>query len=148
VPSSVIVLAGTTRATFTVNTSPVAAPTPATISAAYGGVAHTASLTVVPPSVSSLALSPTSVIGGAQSSTGAVTLSGPAPAGGAQVLLFSNNTAAAQVPSSVIVLAGTTRATFTVNTSLVIFSTTVTISASYNGTQQANLAVNSAVPVL
>src|SRR5437660_4025860 len=50
------------------------------------------------PTVSSLTLNPTSVVGGLQSSTGTVTLSGPAPAGGAQVMLFSSN-AAASVPS-------------------------------------------------
>src|SRR6267378_902279 len=42
-------------------------------------------------SLSSMTLNPTSVTGGAQSSTGTVTLSGPAPAGGAQVTLSSNN---------------------------------------------------------
>src|SRR5260370_33628145 len=56
-------------------------------------------------SLSSLTLNPTSVIGGAQSSTGTVTLSGPAPAGGAQVALSSSNPATANVPSSVTVAA-------------------------------------------
>ena len=139
VPSSVIVPAGATSATFTVSTSSVAASTTATISASYGGVSKSATLTVTPapppaPSLSSLTLNPTSVIGGAQSSTGTVTLSAPAPAGGAQVTLSSNNTAAARVPSSVIVPAGATSATFTVNTSVVFISTSATISASYNGT--------------
>src|SRR6266849_5962200 len=48
-------------------------------------------------SLSSLTLNPTSVIGGAQSSTGTVTLSGPAPAGGTQVALSSSNTTTANV---------------------------------------------------
>lgn len=96
-------------------------------------------------SLSSLTLNPTTVIGGAQSSTGTVTLSGPAPAGGAQILLSSNNSAAS-VPSSVTVPAGATSATFTVNTSIVLFSTSVTISASYGGnTLTATLTVT---PVL
>src|SRR5256885_15276542 len=55
-----------------------------------------------PVAVSSLRLNPTSVTGGKQSSTGTVTLSGPAPAGGAQVTLSSSN-AAASVPSTVTV---------------------------------------------
>src|SRR5437016_1787077 len=42
------------------------------------------------PTLSSIALNPTSVTGGS-SSTGTVTLSGPAPSGGAPVLLSSNN---------------------------------------------------------
>jgi hypothetical protein len=54
-------------------------------------------------------------------------------AGGAQVLLSSNN-GAARVPSSVIVPAGATSATFTVNTSVVLVSTSATISATYNNT--------------
>src|SRR6266446_5684162 len=74
-------------------------------------------------SLSSLTLSPTSVIGGTQSSTGTVTLSGAAPAGGAQVALASSNTAAARVPASVTVAAGATSATFTVSTSAVTAST-------------------------
>jgi hypothetical protein len=81
------------------------------------------------PVVSSLALNPANVTGGAQSSTGTVTLSGPAPAGGAQVPLSSSN-AAASVPSSVTVPAGATTATFTPTTSAVATSTAVTISAS------------------
>ncbi len=104
----------------------------------------TTTLTVTPPplpTVSSLTLNPTSVIGGVQSSTGTVTLSGLAPAGGAQVLLASSN-GAASVPSSVTVRAGATSATFTVSTSTVLFSTSVTISASYNSTTQtASLSV-------
>jgi len=93
-------------------------------------------------SLSSLGLYPTIAIGGVQSSRGTVMLSGPAPAGGAQVLLSSSNTGAARVPSSVIVPAGATSATFTVNTSIVLHSTSVKISASYNGTTQtARLAV-------
>jgi len=138
VPSSVTVAAGATSASFTVSTSAVAASTTVTISATYAGATRSASLTVAPappppPTVFSLTLNPTSVFGGVQSSTGTVTLTGPAPAGGAQVFLSSSN-GAARVPSSVIVPAGATSATFTVNTSFVLISTSATISASYNGT--------------
>jgi hypothetical protein len=115
-----------------------------TISASYGGVSKSATLTVTPPPLptfSSLTLNPTSVIGGAQYSTGTVTLSGPAPAGGAQVMLSSSN-GVAGVPSSVFVPAGATSATFAVSTSVVLVSTSVTISASYNSTTQtATLSV-------
>ncbi|MGB4786379.1 MAG: hypothetical protein WAQ77_16825, partial [Candidatus Acidiferrum sp.] len=147
VPSSVTVAAGATSATFTVSTSAVAASTTVTISATYGGATRSASLTVTPPpapTLSSLTLNPTSVRGGMQPSTGKVTLSGPAPAGGAQVALSSSNPGAASVPSSVIVPAGATGATFTVNTSVVFFSTSVRISASYrSNTLTADLTVSS-----
>jgi len=152
VPSSVTVAAGATSATFTVSTSAVAASTTVTISGTYGGVTRSASLTVTPaappaPTLSSLSLNPTNVVGGVQSSTGAVTLSGPAPTGGAIVALSSNNTTAARVPSSVTVAAGATSATFTVSTSAVTASTTVTISAAYGGTtRSASLTVTPAAP--
>jgi hypothetical protein len=143
-PPSVTVPVAGTSATFTINTSAVARATALAITATYDGVSGSASLTVTPPAlptVSSLALNPSGVVGGLQSSTGTVTLSGPAPAGGAQVLLSSNN-AAASVPSSVTVPAGSTSATFTVTTSPVLISTSATISASYNQTSQtATLSV-------
>jgi hypothetical protein len=143
VPSSVTVAAGVTSASFMVSTSPVAAPVTVTISAAYNGVSKSASLNVMSPlpTVSSVSLSPSSVVGGVQSSTGTVTLSGPAPSGGAIVTLSSSN-GAASVPSRVTVPAGAARASFTVNTSIVLITTSSTISASYNGsTRSATLAV-------
>jgi hypothetical protein len=146
VPSGVTVAAGATSATFVVSTSAVTASTTVTISGSYGGATRSASLTVTPappplPTLSSLTLSPSSVIGGVQSSTGTVTLSGPAPAGGAQLMLSSSN-GAASVPFSVIVPAGTSNATFTVNTSAVLIVTSATISASYNNTTRtADLSV-------
>src|SRR6202040_180270 len=113
----------------------VTASTTIGISAIYGGTTRSASLTVTPPplpTVSSLTLNPSSVVGGLGYSTGTVTLTGPAPAGGAQVFLSSSN-GAASVPSSVIVPAGATSANFRVNTSGVLVSTSANISATYNG---------------
>jgi uncharacterized protein (DUF302 family) len=148
VPASVTVPAGATSATFVIGTSAVAASTSSAVSASYNGIALTATLTVLPPTLTSLTLSPSSVTGGTQSSTGTVTLNAAAPSGGAQVLLSSNNSAA-QVPASVTIPAGATTVTFPVRTSIVVLSTTATVSASYNGTtRQANLVVKSAVPLL
>ncbi len=145
VPASVIVAAGASSATFTVSTSAVTASTPVTISASYAGGTKTASLTVLPqapPTLSSLTLNPASVTGGAQSSTGTVTLSGPALTGGAAVSLSSSSTSTATVPASVTVAAGASSATFMVSTSAVTTSTPVTISASYAGvTKTASLTV-------
>jgi hypothetical protein len=107
------------------------------------------STTTMPPppppaatvTVTSLTLNPTSVIGGLGSSTGTVTLSAPAPAGGATVALTSSN-GAASVPSSVTVPVGATSATFAVDTSTVVVATSATISATYNNTTQtATLSV-------
>src|SRR6267378_3993686 len=146
-PSSVTVAAGATSATFTVSTSAVAASTTVSISGTYGGVTRSASLSVTPapppaPTLSSLTLNPTSVVGGTQSSTGTVTLSGAAPSGGAVVTLSSSNTNVARTPSSVTIAAGATSATFTVSTNAVLASTTVSISGAYGGvTRSASLTV-------
>jgi hypothetical protein len=81
--------------------------------------------------LSAVSLSPTAVTGG-MASTGTVTLTAPAPAGGAVVLLSSNNSAVA-VPASVTIAAGTTSATFAAITVSVGAATPVTISAIYGG---------------
>jgi len=142
VPTSVTVAAGNTSATFTVTTSPVSTSTQANISANYG-TTQSAALTVTPATVSTLTLNPTSVQGG-NSSTGTVTLSGNAPAGGAVVALASDKTTAAQVPASVTVAVGSTTGTFTVTTSPVSTSTQANIAATYGTTQSAALTVTPA----
>jgi trimeric autotransporter adhesin len=142
VPASVTVPAGATTATFTVTTTPVASNATVTITAVYG-VTRTATLTVTPASLSAVTLSPTSVIGGT-SSTGTVTLNGPAPAAGAVVTLSSNNTADAQVPASVSVGAGATTATFGITTTPVASNASVTISGTYGTTRTATLTVTAA----
>lgn len=103
-------------------------------------------IAVLPPAggcvnLSSLALNPTSVTGGS-SSTGTVTLSAAAPAGGQVVSLSSNNPAVASVPSSVTVAGGATGATFTITTNTVSSSTIVTLTGASGGTTRtADLTV-------
>jgi hypothetical protein len=97
------------------------------------------------PTLSSLALSPTSVTGGA-SSTGTVTLTAPAPAGGTAVSLTSSNAAVA-VPTSVTVPAGQAGASFTASTSTVSAQTSVTVTATAAAVvRTATLTVNPASP--
>jgi len=137
----VTVPAGATTASFTITTAPVAQPVPVTITAAAGGVSKTVQLTIVPPVPSSFTLSPISVPGGT-SATGEVILTGPVLSGGLAVALTSNK-AAARVPPSVTVPAGTTTASFAVTTVPVAQSTTVTITAAAGGvskTAQLNVA--------
>lgn len=105
-----------------------------------GGQTCTNNVCVNAPSLSSLALNPTSVRGG-NSSTGTVTLNGAAPSGGAAVALSSSNTSVARVPSSVTIAAGASSASFTVTTQRVNSSTTVTISGSYGVSRSATLTV-------
>jgi hypothetical protein len=95
-------------------------------------------------SLSSLTVNPSSVVGG-NASTGTVTLSSAAPAGGALVSLSSSDAGVASVPASVTVAAGATSATFTVGTTTVAAATPVTITAAYNGvTRTATLTVGPA----
>jgi hypothetical protein len=105
---------------------------------------QTAALTLTiaaTPSVTSVTLNPASVLGG-NSSQGTVTLSGTALSGGATVTLTSSNTAAAQVPASVVVPAASLSATFAITTSSVSSPTSSVISASYSSsTQTATLDV-------
>src|ERR1035437_6517406 len=92
--------------------------------------------------LSSLTLNPTTVVGGS-TSTGTVTLSGPAPSGGAVVSLTSDNPSVASVPATVTVSAGQTTASFTATTSAVSTATRVTITASYATSRvTATLTVN------
>jgi hypothetical protein len=100
-----------------------------------------AGTTSTAPALSALALSPTSVTGGA-SSTGTVTLTAAAPAGGTAVNLTSSN-AAVTVPTSVTVPAGQASATFTAATSTVSAQASSTVTATAAGlSRTATLTVN------
>jgi hypothetical protein len=96
--------------------------------------------------LASVSVSPATVTGG-QSATGTVSLSGPAPAGGATVNLVSANTAAT-IPTTAVVAAGATTANFTVTTTAVTVSTVGNITASYAGASKtATLSVQPVVSV-
>lgn len=84
------------------------------------------------PLFAALSLNPASVKGGTPS-TGTITLSSPAPAGGATISLSSSSTAVATVPKTVKVAAGKTTATFTVKTKAVTSSKSVTIKGTHYG---------------
>ncbi|HEV2472449.1 MAG TPA: choice-of-anchor tandem repeat GloVer-containing protein, partial [Chthonomonadales bacterium] len=133
-PATVTVAAGNTTATFTVTTNQVSATTAVTIFASCNGVRASAVLTVQPSPISSLSLSPNPVTGGFHS-TGTVTLSSPAPAGGKVINLSSANTAEATVPATVTVAATKTTANFAITTKEVTATTGVGITASLSGTQ-------------
>jgi hypothetical protein len=142
VPAEVTVLAGSTSATFSVTTLAVATNTAATITASFNGSTKTFGFRVLAPILTSFALSPTSLVGGAKT-TGTVKLSGPAPAEGTQIVVTSNSKAAT-VPAKITIAAGSTSATFTVTTSAVTANSTATISCSLNGvTENQTLMIES-----
>jgi hypothetical protein len=136
VPASVTVAAGATTATFTVTTKAVATATNVTISAFRRGVTKSATLTVREPTVSALAFTTPSFVGGCQTSTGKVTLTGKAPTGGLVVPLSSTHPVAA-VPATVTVAAGATSAIFPVTAPAVTSSQTGTLTASYGGVSKS-----------
>jgi hypothetical protein len=96
-----------------------------------------------PAVLSAVSVNPATVIGGA-ASTGTVSLSGTAPAGGAMVAL-SSSSGSAGVPPNVTVSAGATTATFPVSTSAVANTVSAQISGLYGGvTRSAILTINPA----
>lgn len=143
VPATVTVASGATAATFNVTTSGVSSNTTVRITASFATSSVGANLTVTPPTLSAVNISPLTVSGGA-SATGTVVLSGVAPTGGAVVTLSDTN-AAASVPATVTVPAGTSQATFTITTVPTLFTRTGRVSGTYRGAtvQSAVFTVNS-----
>lgn len=142
VQSNVTVPAGSTSTGFTINTEPVSGSTQFTIQASSQGVTVTTPLTVQPPTPSNFTFNP-STIGARETSTGTITLTGPAP-GGTSVSLDRSNTITADFPSSVTVPANATQVTFTATGRF--FTTTgsrsVTVTANYlGGSRQDRLTV-------
>ncbi len=133
-PSSLNVSAGSYSATFNVTTTTVTTETVVTITASYGGVSQSATLTLESmPTVIGLSFSPAEVTGGS-GTTGKVTLSGIAPVAGSVVALSNPNTAIATVPSSVTVSSGQTSTTFPVTTTPVGSTTSVSMTGTYRST--------------
>ena len=96
--------------------------------------------TPTPVTLSALALSATSVVGG-NSVQGTVRLSAAATA--ATVVTLASNSGAATVPASVTVAAGASSASFTINTTTVSVPVSATISGSFGGvTRSATLTIN------
>lgn len=157
-PASVTVPAGQTSATAQATTTltsfqtgPLTAATQATLSATYNGATKTAALTIMPqpdsnlPALTGLTFNVSSLVGG-RAAYGTVTLSQPAPAGGATVLLSSSDPALASIPASVHIPARATGISFVIITRRVKASTGITLSASYNGAVQNALLTTTPAP--
>ena len=147
VPASVTIPAGATSASFPITTNPGSSTTAinVTISASYNGVTRSTSLTVQPLFVQQVLLfSHSSVsVGGGSTVSGNVDMTGPAPAGGIVVSLSSSDPSIASVPASITIGQGSIDSSvFNINTSPVSADTTVTISATFDGsTKTATLTV-------
>ena len=145
VPATVTIPAGQTSTTFPITTSSYSSTVVATITASEGATVERAFLPIAPPTLASVSLNP-STVGGGASTTGTVTLTGTAPAGGVAVSLRSSS-ADTIVPFSVTVPAGQSSASFSISTLYYPALVKATITAGSKGvSQQALLTIT--VPVL
>jgi hypothetical protein len=132
VPLSITVPEGLKTATFNVTAGKVTEETYAYISATVDGVSAEASLTIRPKSIKPTTLSITESLVGGANGTGTITLSDPAPSGGLDIDLATNNSAV-QLPLVVKIEEGKTSANFSFTTSAVSSTITATVSAKANG---------------
>ena len=136
VPASIVIPAGQTTGTFTISTSPVPFALNTAIEA-VGAPPATLSLKTPGVTMTGLTLSASTATGGANV-TGTITFSGPIAAtpapstAGALVRLSSSNSAAGMGPL-ILVPVGASSATFSINVANVPSTTTVNITAAYDG---------------
>ena len=131
VEPTVFIPAGQTSVEFDIDAIPVVTETMATITATAYATSKSVLVTIQSPQPSSLALGVSTVVGGT-STTGTITISGPAPVGGTVVSLASSSLSAL-VPTSVTIPAGQMTTTFIVSTNLVSNDTSAVISATVYG---------------
>jgi hypothetical protein len=140
-PAKVLVPAGATAASFAIPTGAVTRSLPVTINTGTANDNYRAPetwLTLLPagsptpaPTLSTVTLQTPSVLG-SHTTTGTITLTGPAPAGGASVWVNGSMEGQVVTPSGgVTVPAGSTSANFTITAPQVTASHWVIIQASY-----------------
>lgn len=141
-PASVLIPAGSASQTFPITTSAVSATTTRIVSGTLVGVTKNALITLNPAvKVEGLSFSPSTVDAGSNT-TGSVTLTAPAPAGGA-VITLSDNSSVLTTPANTTVNAGATFSQFTEGTTAVSSTVTRQVTATYNGSSKtANITLN------
>ncbi|MFY7952319.1 MAG: hypothetical protein ACOVT5_07410, partial [Armatimonadaceae bacterium] len=131
VPATVKVAAGSRTATLVLKTVAVVTDKTVRIAGTVNGSTDRVQLLVIGLRPQKIVFTPAAVLGG-KSSSGTLTLTGAAPAGGLSVQLSSDN-GVATVPATVVVPTGLTSVKFTVTTTAVGTQTPVTITATANG---------------
>lgn len=131
VPATVTMPANTAWMQFQMKAGQVTTETPVTITASLNSGSASAQLTVLPPSIKSLSISPTTFNGGISVQAIAM-LNGVAPANGASIT-FSSSSPAVQAPAAETVAAGSPSVVFQIPTTSVTANTPATVTASYNG---------------
>jgi hypothetical protein len=130
-PASVTVPAGSAFAGFTLVAGQVAQTTPVTLTATLGSSSDTFAFTVRPTTVKLLSFCCDST--GGLPAGAHLSLTGQVPSGG-MVVALSSDSPLAQPPATVTVPAGSFSIPVAIPTSEVTATTTVTISATHNGT--------------
>jgi hypothetical protein len=137
VPATIVVAAGSSTASFSATSSPVASSTTATVQSWVGSssaAGQSASVTVTPPVIVNVLFVPPSVAAGTQT-TLYVILNGVAPAGA--TLQVSSTSTRLTVGSSLAMVAGQAAQTFNLQTTSGV-PTTVTVTITYNGVSQSS----------
>lgn len=130
VPATMQIAAGGTSGTFPITTFAVSSVTHLSINATLGASAKAVSLRVdpLPMLVNSLVINPNRIKSGAGTS-GTVTISRPAPAGG-QVVNLAVNASIVFLPATMTIPAASTVGTFPISTGAIDFTVTVNVVAS------------------
>jgi hypothetical protein len=132
VPPTVAAGANLTSVAFPITTSSTTTQRSVAVTATYQGVSKTFAVAVKPATLSSLSVSPTTIVG-SQPGVVKVNLTGPAPATGLTVTLMSGDERVS-IPASVTFEPGVVTKSVPVETELLTSSQQVTISATGNGT--------------
>lgn len=135
-PASVVVNPGTDSSNFVITTTSPAATTDVTLSATLNRVANRVVTVTQNTIISAVSFSPSTTLGGVNS-TGTVTLSNPAPAGGALIQLTSADPAIVAVPVSFTIAAGSISGTFTASTTPVATDIGVQVVARFGAATKA-----------
>ena len=131
VPSTVTMPANTAWMQFQMKAGQVTTQTPVTITASLNSGSASAQVTVLPPSIKSLSISPI-IFNGGISVQAIALLNGVAPANGASIS-FSSSSPAVQAPAAETVAAGSPSVVFEIPTTSVTANTPATVTATYNG---------------
>lgn len=132
IPGTVTAAQGKYSAVFSITSTPVVGDALCTVKATANGVTVSKSIVVKAPVPVLVKLNPSSLNAG-ESTTGTLTLSGPAPAGGMNITLASGVPSLVHVPAVVFVAAGQKTKSFTVTTSPYNQSAAIAVWALYHG---------------
>lgn len=149
VPTSVNIPTSQRVATFTVTTSVVAVDTDVVLTARVVDSTRTVTISVLAPTLVSLTLNPSTVIGG-NSTSATVTIDRPAPAGGLTITIAKSATSTGSpyvnIPTTVVIPAGSRTRTFTITTLAVSRSASSLLSARFSQRSQEVNAILTLLP--